>query len=108
MSQLSWFPRKLINCLIEGDNVEKRGAMSGGYHDKRQNRLRLQSSISAKQRELSEADEKLSEVKNKLNSIDAKMTKALEDLSGQETKQARHRYISQLSLQSLLCVTWIV
>jgi structural maintenance of chromosome 3 (chondroitin sulfate proteoglycan 6) len=81
-----------FNCVtLEGDNVEKRGAMSGGYHDKRQNRLRLQSNISAKQRELAEADEMLGEVKDKLNSIDAKMTKALQELSGQETKQARHR-----------------
>ena len=71
--------------------MSKQGGMSGGYHDKRQNRLKLQSNITAKHQEFAEADEKLSDVKNQLNAVDTKLTRALQELSGMETQQARHR-----------------
>ncbi|XP_062515711.1 structural maintenance of chromosomes protein 3-like [Corticium candelabrum] len=81
-----------FNCVtLEGDQVSKQGGMSGGYHDKRQNRLKLQSNITAKHQEFAEADEKLSDVKNQLNAVDTKLTRALQELSGMETQQARHR-----------------
>lgn len=53
-----------MDCItIEGDQINRKGALSGGFHDIRKSRLALMSTIRSTTKSLADAEEKLEKIK---------------------------------------------
>ena len=55
--------------LVLGDQVSRRGALTGGYYDSRKSRLDCQQSILTVQKEMTDCQQRHEEVQNKLERI---------------------------------------
>lgn len=65
-----------LDCItIEGDQVSRKGALAGGYHDNRQSRLSLMNYIRNTTTSLTDLEKKHKENKAAVNSTDASVTK---------------------------------
>eukprot|EP00026_Physarum_polycephalum_P000796 Phypoly_transcript_00797.p1 GENE.Phypoly_transcript_00797~~Phypoly_transcript_00797.p1 ORF type:complete len:728 (+),score=169.88 Phypoly_transcript_00797:1787-3970(+) len=67
-----------INCItMDGDQVNRKGAMTGGYHDVRFSKLEAHKAMRVWVAELKQVDAKLTEIKKKLaeteNTVNAKL-----------------------------------
>jgi structural maintenance of chromosome 3 (chondroitin sulfate proteoglycan 6) len=65
-----------MDCItIEGDQINRKGALTGGFHDTRKSRLALMSLIRSASTNLTEAEKKLEGVKTDVISVDALITR---------------------------------
>lgn len=77
-----------LDCVtMEGDQVSRRGALTGGYYDSRKSRLDCQQSILTVQKEMTDCQQRHQEVQNKLEQIDGVITNVLGELQTLETTQ---------------------
>uniref|UniRef100_A0A5S6QPM7 Structural maintenance of chromosomes protein n=1 Tax=Trichuris muris TaxID=70415 RepID=A0A5S6QPM7_TRIMR len=79
-----------MDCItLEGDKVSSRGALTGGYCDKRHSRLELQSQRAKHLTALQECEERLKEVREKLTVMESSITNVVNDMQKLETKTGK-------------------
>ncbi|GAB7328029.1 hypothetical protein MBLNU13_g00080t1 [Cladosporium sp. NU13] len=72
----------------DGDRSDKKGALTGGYHDTRNSRIDAMKRFAAARRESEEQHDRKAELSRKLRSLDQQVTKAGSDLQKlQENRQ---------------------
>ena len=72
----------------DGDRSDKKGALTGGYHDSRNSRIDAMKRFAAARRESEEQSDRKAELSRKLRSLDQQVTKAGSDLQKlQENRQ---------------------
>lgn len=77
-----------LDCVtMEGDQVSRRGALTGGYYDTRKSRLDCQQSIFKIREEISESKRKQQEKRGELERVDGVITGVLGEIQKLETKQ---------------------
>ena len=79
---------------IDGDRADKKGALSGGYHDPRASRLDGVRSVTKSRNELEEHKNRKDEITKELSSKDQEITRAVGNLekAEQEIRQAERKY----------------
>lgn len=81
-----------IDCItLEGDQVSRRGAMTGGYYGNRKSRLELQDSIWKLQEKVEGEETRRDQLKGELEKLDSDVTVALGELQKVETQQVQLR-----------------
>ena len=58
-----------FNCLLLGDQVSRKGALTGGYYDTRMSRLEQQRLVNEHASKLAEMEEEKAELKRQLENI---------------------------------------
>lgn len=67
-----------MDCItIEGDQINRKGALTGGFHDTRKSRLALMGVIRATSKSLAEAEKKLERVKTDVGSTESLITRCV-------------------------------
>lgn len=80
----------VFNCVtIDGIQVNKRGALTGGYHDPTASRLDTQRLIKALEQEIGEKVKGLAESEVELRAIDSRIAM----LSGEIHKEEANRWV---------------
>ncbi|KAL9982920.1 hypothetical protein ACROYT_G005035 [Oculina patagonica] len=81
-----------LDCItLEGDQVSRRGALTGGYYGNRKSRLELQDSIWKLQEKLEGEETQRDQLKGELEKLDSDVTVALGELQKVETQQVQLR-----------------
>lgn len=79
-----------VNAITpEGDRSDKRGALTGGYHDSRQSRLEAVKSLAKWRDEYETKRNRGTEIRKELEKLDQLITKAVGEL--QKLEQQRHQ-----------------
>ncbi|KAJ5695317.1 hypothetical protein N7455_001779 [Penicillium solitum] len=79
-----------VNAITpEGDRSDKRGALTGGYHDSRQSRLDAVKSLAKWRDEYETKRNRGTEIRKELETLDQMITKAVGEL--QKLEQQRHQ-----------------
>lgn len=67
-----------MDCITaEGDQINRKGALAGGYYDRRTTRLALQKSIRAMTDKLVELSEQSKQTKKDVTETDAAVTRSV-------------------------------
>ncbi|KAJ8025935.1 Structural maintenance of chromosomes protein 3 [Holothuria leucospilota] len=83
-----------LDCVtLEGDQVSRRGAITGGYYDTRKSRLELQSSIVELRERLTNQEQQYEELRDKLQKVEVEITSMMSDMQKIETKNRRNKDI---------------
>lgn len=86
-----------INTItLDGDKVDRRGALTGGYHDVRRSRIEAIKGVANWKTKFTDADTRLAEVKTTITQVEQEITRIvgrIQVLTNQQT-QARHSYES--------------
>lgn len=61
--------KKLTNILLVGDQVSKKGSMTGGFYDYRRSKLRFMSTVRLNTISISEKENELEQVRQMLQDI---------------------------------------
>ncbi|XP_027039126.1 structural maintenance of chromosomes protein 3-like [Pocillopora damicornis] len=81
-----------MDCItLEGDQVSRRGALTGGYYGNRRSRLELQDSIWKLQEKVEGEETRRDQLKADLEKLDSDVTVALGELQKVETQQVQLR-----------------
>ena len=94
--------------LLTGDQVSRRGALTGGYYDTRRSRLDLQKSKLQLMEHLSEQEREYNQHRSKLEELEAQITQLVSKMQTIETKNSKHkldysaRYFDYVSLKMFL------
>lgn len=79
-----------LDCVtLDGDQVNRKGALSGGYLDHRRSRLRAQTEILSLRLQLTQAKQEASAVAEEGEGLDAGVTRVLSELRDAEHQQGR-------------------
>jgi structural maintenance of chromosome 3 (chondroitin sulfate proteoglycan 6) len=84
----------LNTITLEGDKVERKGAMTGGYHDSRRSRLEAVRNVSKWSEALQKDQERLAAVRKEMSSIEQKITQLtgqIQVLEGQKSQAQNAR-----------------
>ncbi|KAN0062775.1 Structural maintenance of chromosomes protein 3 [Thecaphora frezii] len=77
-----------VNAIsLDGDKVERKGSLTGGYHDPRRSRLDATQAVRRWREEHEHSTAKLEEVKSRLTSIDQEITALASDMFQLERKR---------------------
>lgn len=71
-----------------------KGALTGGYYDKRRSKLELQQSIRSLESQMTEAEAKIGEIQGKLANVEGEITKTVNDLYKAEQNASKARYLN--------------
>ncbi|XP_071947976.1 structural maintenance of chromosomes protein 3-like [Antedon mediterranea] len=81
-----------LDCVtLEGDQVSRRGAITGGYYDTRKSRCELQSSIVELRKKIKEQEDKFEEHRDKLSQIEDEITSLMSEMQKIETKNRKNK-----------------
>ncbi|KAJ7385638.1 Structural maintenance of chromosomes protein 3 [Desmophyllum pertusum] len=81
-----------LDCItLEGDQVSRRGALTGGYYGNRKSRLEQQDIIWRLQEKVAGEEARRDELKKELEKLDSDVTVALGELQKVETQQVQLR-----------------
>eukprot|EP01126_Amoeba_proteus_P045540 TRINITY_DN5103_c0_g1_i12.p1 TRINITY_DN5103_c0_g1~~TRINITY_DN5103_c0_g1_i12.p1 ORF type:complete len:879 (-),score=294.76 TRINITY_DN5103_c0_g1_i12:265-2832(-) len=81
-----------VDCITyEGDQINRKGALSGGYHDIRKSRLAVMNLIRVTSKNLSEAEEKSQKTKVEIANAEVIINRLLGELQELEKKKAKAR-----------------
>lgn len=81
-----------LDCVtLEGDQVSRRGALTGGYYDTRKSRLEMQRLVWEQKEKLQEGETEQSRIKAELEELDTQITSVLSEVQKLETKQIQLR-----------------
>lgn len=91
-----------LNCVTpDGDQVNKSGGITGGYHDTRASRLQAQRQIRHWQAQLAESQARADASRRTLQRLDQDITQALSELSRLEAQRDQIRSaLDQLALEA--------
>lgn len=76
---------------LAGDQVSRRGAITGGYYDTRKSRLELQSSIVELRERLTSQEQQYEELRDKLQKVEVEITSMMSDMQKIETKNRKNK-----------------
>nr|CAB3266386.1 structural maintenance of chromosomes protein 3-like [Phallusia mammillata] len=83
-----------LDCItLEGDQVSRRGALTGGYVDNRKSRLDLYIAKQDLHSQLTDMEGELSANKEQQQNLEAESTKVMDELQKQETKNKQNKDI---------------
>ena len=77
-------------CFL-GDQVSRKGAITGGYYDTRKSRLDLQSSIVELRQKLAREEQEYEELRDKLSRVEVEITSLMSDMQKIETKNRKNK-----------------
>ncbi|XP_021864567.1 structural maintenance of chromosomes protein 3 [Spinacia oleracea] len=81
-----------FDCItLEGDQVSKKGGMTGGFYDYRRSKLKFMNIIKQNTRVINMKKKELEEVKLQLQDIDQKITEKITDQQKLDADRAHHR-----------------
>ncbi|XP_039261631.1 structural maintenance of chromosomes protein 3-like [Styela clava] len=81
-----------LDCVtLEGDQVSRRGALTGGYVDNRKSRLDLYTAKQDLHAKLEEKQEEIASNKREQQKLEAESTKVMDDLQKLETKNKKNK-----------------
>lgn len=81
-----------LDCItLDGDQVSRRGALTGGYYGNRKSRLELQDSIWKLQEKIEGEETRRDQLKGELEKLDSDVTVVLGELQKVETQQVQLR-----------------
>ncbi|KAL5470715.1 hypothetical protein EMCRGX_G028721 [Ephydatia muelleri] len=81
-----------LDCItLEGDQVSRKGALTGGYYDTRMSRLEQQRLVNEHTSRLAEMEREKAELKRQLEDLDGQVTHILGEIQKVETKQIQLR-----------------
>ena len=81
-----------INTItLDGDKVDRKGALTGGYHDVRRSRLEAINSVKTLKTKFTSASEELKETTAKIQQLDQEITRAMSQIQSHTNKQTQAR-----------------
>ncbi|KAI0718995.1 structural maintenance of chromosome protein 3 [Cerioporus squamosus] len=81
-----------INTItLDGDKVDRKGALTGGYHDVRRSRIEAIRNVTTWRAKLNESDSRLKEVKATIATLEQEITKAAGEIQSKTAKQNQAR-----------------
>lgn len=81
-----------LDCItLEGDQVSRKGALTGGYYDTRMSRLEQQRLINEHMAKLADMEREKADLKRQLEDLDGQVTHILGEIQKVETKQVQLR-----------------
>lgn len=90
-----------LDCItIEGDQVNRKGALTGGFHDIRTSRLETMKNIRKWRNKFQTENEEWDKLKKEINEVDQDITKVLGEIQGLESqREALRDSYDQISLE---------
>jgi len=83
-----------LDCItLDGDQVSRRGALTGGYYDTRKSRLDLQKSKMETLQSLQQHEREYDEHKVKLQSLEGQINQLVSEMQRTETKNSKNKDI---------------
>ncbi|KAK6174533.1 hypothetical protein SNE40_017790 [Patella caerulea] len=83
-----------LDCItLDGDQVSRRGALTGGFYDTRRSRLDLQKSKIELTAELSKQEAEYQEHRTKLEELEGQINNLVSEMQKLETKNSKNRVI---------------
>ncbi|XP_076467825.1 structural maintenance of chromosomes protein 3-like [Babylonia areolata] len=81
-----------LDCItLDGDQVSRRGALTGGYYDSRRSRLDLQKSKLQLMESLGEQEKEYNEHRSKLEELEGQITQLVSKMQTTETKISKQK-----------------
>ncbi|RDX44908.1 structural maintenance of chromosome protein 3 [Lentinus brumalis] len=81
-----------INTItLDGDKVDRKGALTGGYHDVRRSRIEAIRNVTTWRAKWNESDSRLKEVKATIATLEQEITKAAGEIQAKTAKQNQAR-----------------
>ncbi|XP_011090227.1 structural maintenance of chromosomes protein 3 isoform X2 [Sesamum indicum] len=81
-----------LDCItLEGDQVNKKGGMTGGFYDYRRSKLKFMSTIKQNMKSIKIKEEELEEVRKKLQEIDQKINELVAEQQKNDAKLAHEK-----------------
>lgn len=81
-----------LDCItLEGDQVSRRGALTGGYYDMRRSRLDLQKGKMEYQQKLAVQEREYQEHKQKLEAVETKINNLVSEMQKMETRNSKNK-----------------
>lgn len=81
-----------INTItLDGDKVDRKGALTGGYHDVRRSRIEAIKNVTTWRAKFKENDTRLKEVKATITTLEQEITKAAGEIQVKTSKQNQAR-----------------
>ncbi len=81
-----------------GDQVSRRGAITGGYYDTRKSRLELQSGILELRQKLSREEQEYEELREKLQQVEVEVTQLMSEMQKMETKNRKNKWVADIRI----------
>eukprot|EP00771_Trimastix_marina_P001020 gnl/Trimastix_PCT/2064.p1 GENE.gnl/Trimastix_PCT/2064~~gnl/Trimastix_PCT/2064.p1 ORF type:complete len:1189 (+),score=483.16 gnl/Trimastix_PCT/2064:114-3680(+) len=90
-----------FNCVtMAGDQVNRRGALTGGYHDQRRSRILTMQQIQLLKRRLDRARKESEKVKAQITDADVEVTRLMSEHQRMEARREEHRTaMEQMNLE---------
>ncbi|XP_077991930.1 structural maintenance of chromosomes protein 3-like [Glandiceps talaboti] len=83
-----------LDCVtLEGDQVSRRGALTGGYYDTRKSRVEMQRGIIDLREKAEQQEQQYEEHRAKLQKIEVEITAIMSDMQKLETKNRKNKDI---------------
>lgn len=81
-----------LDCItLDGDQVSRRGALTGGYYDTRRSRLDLQKGKLEMTQKLTSQEEEYKEHKTKLEGLESKINNLVSEMQKMETRNSKNK-----------------
>ncbi|KAK3095501.1 hypothetical protein FSP39_015420 [Pinctada imbricata] len=81
-----------LDCItLDGDQVSRRGALTGGYYDTRRSRLDLQKGKVELSQKLSVQESEYSDHKHKLEALEGKINNLVSEMQKMETRNSKNK-----------------
>lgn len=81
-----------LDCItLEGDQVSKKGGMTGGFYDYRRSKLKFMNMIKQNKKSINTMEKELEKVRRDLQEIDQEITKLVSEQQKFDAKQAHDR-----------------
>ncbi|XP_049848611.1 uncharacterized protein LOC126315399 isoform X2 [Schistocerca gregaria] len=87
-----------VSCVtLDGDRVNSKGALTGGYYDSRRSKIRLIKELRASRERQEELEGKLGEAKRQLSEVDQRVTQIVDELGQFEARRVRVHDLFEVS-----------
>lgn len=81
-----------LDCItLEGDQVSKKGGMTGGFYDYRRSKLKFMNMVVQNKRAINMKEKELEEVRNMLQEIDQKITELVSEQQKTDAKRTHDK-----------------
>lgn len=81
-----------LDCItLEGDQVSKKGGMTGGYYDNRRSRLKFMNIIRQNTKSINMKEEELEKIRKSLQEIDQRITRLVSEQQKMDAKRNHDR-----------------
>ncbi|XP_051120273.1 structural maintenance of chromosomes protein 3 isoform X2 [Andrographis paniculata] len=91
-----------LDCItLEGDQVNKKGGMTGGFYDQRRSKLKFMSTIKQNMKSIALKEEELEEVRRKLHKIDHKINEVVSEQQKNDATLAHEKSLLEQLRQEI-------